>query len=362
MEYAVKLLEDMLRIYSPTGYESRLGGYLEEAMKNLGFHVETDRVGNVIGRIGEGDVEILLCGHMDTVPGEIPVKRIGYNLYGRGVVDAKGALAAMIMAAYKAGSKDIGGKARITVACLVDEEGESRGARELAASDKPPSYLVYGEPSGVDGIIIGYKGALKVSLEVSTAPGHSASPWLYPNAVEEAFEIWRILKREVMGSGSYFDSVTGCLTRIEGGEGFSRTPAKCVMEMDFRVPPGIPWRRVRASIEEKALSYAEGKENLRVRVWDGDGVDAFTASKDSPLVSAFSIAVRKATGKRPILLKKTGTSDLNILAQVWRIPMIAYGPGDSRLDHTPDEHLDVKEYLSSIEVLREALRWLIGIR
>ncbi|MEM2122314.1 MAG: M20/M25/M40 family metallo-hydrolase [Candidatus Bathyarchaeia archaeon] len=361
MEYAVKLLEDMLRIYSPTGYESKLAGYLEEAMGNLGFHVETDRVGNVIGHTGEGDAGILLCGHMDTVPGEISVKRMGDRLYGRGAVDAKGALAAMIMAAYKAGLEDAGGRAGVKVACLVDEEGESRGARELAVASKPPSYLVYGEPSGVDGIIIGYKGALKASLEVSTAPGHSASPWLYPNAVEEAFEIWSILKREVMGSGSYFDSVTGCLTRIEGGEGFSKTPARCVMEMDFRVPPGIPWRRVLATVEEKALSYAEGKGNLRVRVWDGGGVDAFLTSRDSPLISAFSIAIRRVTGRQPILLKKTGTSDLNILSHVWRIPMVAYGPGDSRLDHTLDEHLDVKEYLSSIDVLREALRWLIGI-
>ncbi|MGC8961604.1 MAG: M20/M25/M40 family metallo-hydrolase, partial [Candidatus Bathyarchaeia archaeon] len=153
----------------------------------------------------------------------------------------------------------------------------------------------------------------------------------------------------------------GCLTKIEGGEGSSRTPARCVMELDFRVPPGIPWNRVRASIEEKALGYAEGRGNLRVRVWDGGGVDAFLSSRDSPLVSAFSIAIRKVTGRQPILLKKTGTSDLNILAQAWRIPMIAYGPGDSRLDHTLDEHLDVREYLSSIEVLGEALRWLLRI-
>jgi LysW-gamma-L-lysine carboxypeptidase len=361
MEYAVKLLEEMLRIYSPTGDESRLAGYLEEAMKSLGFQVETDRLGNVLGHIGGGEVEVLLCGHMDTVPGEIPVKRIGYDLYGRGAVDAKGPLAAMIIAAHKAGLEDVRGEAGITVACLVDEEGESKGARELASRGKPPSYAVFGEPSGADGIIIGYKGALKVLLEVSTAPGHSASPWLYPNAVEEAFEIWRLIKRELIGSGSYFNSVTGCITRIKGGEGFGKTPASCTVEMDLRIPPGTPWNRIRAAVEEKALSYAEGKENLRVRVDGEDGVDGFLASRDSPLVSAFSIAIRKVTGRQPTLVKKTGTSDLNLLAQAWEIPMIAYGPGDSKLDHTLEEHVDIREYLASIEVLREALKWLMRI-
>jgi len=68
-------------------------------MKKLGFHVHRDEVGNVIGEIGEGSPVVLLCGHMDTVEGEIPVRVEDGQLYGRGSVDAKGPLAAMIMAA-----------------------------------------------------------------------------------------------------------------------------------------------------------------------------------------------------------------------------------------------------------------------
>lgn len=362
MEYAVKLLEDMLKIYSPTGYEARLAEYLEETMRSLGFNVRMDEWGNLLGRLGrKKDIRILLCGHMDTVPGEIPVRRVGSSLYGRGAVDAKGPLAAMVMAAYKAGLEDA--DAEIIVACLVDEEGESRGAKGLAATMEPPDYAIFGEPSGVDGIVIGYKGSLKVLMEVSTKPGHSASPWLYPNAIEEAFETWKTLKHNILEEKghSYFHSITGCLTRIEGGEGFGTIPSKCKMEMDFRIPPGLKWDTIYSAIREKTLAYSEGKRDLNVQIEGRGGVNAFLTSKDSPLVSALSIPIRKITGKQPILIKKTGTSDLNILAQDWRIPMVAYGPGDSRLDHTANEHLNVEEYLSSIEVLKEAVKWLTRI-
>lgn len=362
MEYAVKLLEDMLKIYSPTGYESKLAGYLEEAMKNLGFNVKRDEWGNVLGDIGKsGDLKVLLCGHMDTVPGEIPVRRVGSSIYGRGAVDAKGPLAAMIMAAYKAGLEKV--NAEVTVACLVDEEGESRGAKGLAATMKPPDYAVFGEPSGTDGIAIGYKGSLKVLMEISTRSGHSASPWLYPNAIEEAFELWKTIKHEILEEkeDSHFYSVTGCLTRIEGGERFSTIPSKCRMELDFRIPPRLKWDAVYSAIEKTALAYAKEKKYLKIHVEGKGGVNAFLTSKDSPLVSAFSIAIRKIRGRQPILIKKTGTADLNILVQDWRIPMVAYGPGDSKLDHTANEHLDIREYLSSIEVLKEAVEWLTKI-
>ncbi|HED03922.1 MAG TPA: M20/M25/M40 family metallo-hydrolase, partial [Candidatus Fraserbacteria bacterium] len=80
---------------------------------------------------------------------------------------------------------------------------------------------------------------------------------------------------------------------------------------------------------------------------------AVLAAKRGPLVAAFLGAIR-APGGRPCFKYKTGTSDMNLLA-AWGRPILTYGPGDSSLDHTPEEHLELAEYRQAIAVLRGAL-------
>ncbi|HXV44652.1 MAG TPA: M20/M25/M40 family metallo-hydrolase, partial [Anaerolineae bacterium] len=80
----------------------------------------------------------------------------------------------------------------------------------------------------------------------------------------------------------------------------------------------------------------------------------------NPLVRAFLQTIR-AAGGAPRFVVKTGTADMNVVAPYWpNTPIVAYGPGDSSLDHTPDEHIDLNEYLRAIEVLREVLVKLMG--
>ena len=100
-EASVELLRRMLEIYSPSGEEEELASFIKETMVKLGFEpVWMDKAGNVYGAVGTGSPVILLCGHMDTVPGKTPVKMGDGRLYGRGAVDAKSSLAAMISAAH----------------------------------------------------------------------------------------------------------------------------------------------------------------------------------------------------------------------------------------------------------------------
>jgi LysW-gamma-L-lysine carboxypeptidase len=83
--------------------------------------------------------------------------------------------------------------------------------------------------------------------------------------------------------------------------------------------------------------------------WRGDSRNA--------LVRSFLAAIR-AQGDpeaRPSFVVKTGTSDMNVVGPVWRCPIVAYGPGDSRLDHTPDEHVALEEYWIAVQVLERAL-------
>ncbi|MGQ9538970.1 MAG: M20/M25/M40 family metallo-hydrolase [Candidatus Bathycorpusculaceae bacterium] len=146
-EYAVQLLTKMLEIYSPSGKEEEISRFLAEEMAKIGFHVKRDSVGNVIGEIGKGKPLILLCGHMDTVTGYIPVQKMDNKLYGRGAVDAKASLAAMTAAASTLTAED---SAKIIVAGVVDEEGKSTGIKNLLKEGLTADYAIFGEPSGAE--------------------------------------------------------------------------------------------------------------------------------------------------------------------------------------------------------------------
>jgi LysW-gamma-L-lysine carboxypeptidase len=83
--------------------------------------------------------------------------------------------------------------------------------------------------------------------------------------------------------------------------------------------------------------------------WRGD--------RQNGLVRSFLRAIRAVDQSvQPGFLVKTGTSDMNVVGPVWHCPIVAYGPGDSALDHTPHEHLSLDEYWRAINVLESAIR------
>jgi LysW-gamma-L-lysine carboxypeptidase len=90
----------------------------------------------------------------------------------------------------------------------------------------------------------------------------------------------------------------------------------------------------------------------------GFAVPAWGCEKNTQLVRSFLSGIRSQGGE-PRFVNKTGTADLNIVAPVWKCPAVVYGPGDSALDHTPNEHIDLEEYAKAVDVLSAALVKLI---
>lgn len=355
-EYAVQLLTDLLEIYSPSGKEDEVSVFLADEMRKLGFNVRIDDVGNVIGEVGRGKAHILLCGHMDTVPGYIPVRIVGNDLYGRGSVDAKASLAAMVVAGHMLAKDNLACK--ILVVGVVDEEGSSRGVKHLVEKRIPADYAVFGEPSGVDKVTIGYKGSLRLKITCKTQTGHSAAPWLFENAIEKVFEVWRETKKLCCPQErleSPFHSVTSCLTKINGGETSSVVPSTCHIHVDIRVPPQFTCQQVFDKVSGLVKKYQTANPKVSVKIEAKSLTDPFELNKSSTVVRAFSWAIRKVRAKPPVLLRKTGTGDMNVLGRAMKIPVVTYGPGDSRLDHTPNEHIKIREYLNAIQVYREAV-------
>ncbi|MGI0140460.1 MAG: M20/M25/M40 family metallo-hydrolase, partial [Thermoplasmata archaeon] len=89
-------LVELLEAYSPSGVEGPGTAAFEKIAHRLGYSVEIDEVGNGIASLGSGRPQILFLGHVDTVPGELPVRRDEHRVYGRGACDAKGPLVAAL--------------------------------------------------------------------------------------------------------------------------------------------------------------------------------------------------------------------------------------------------------------------------
>jgi LysW-gamma-L-lysine carboxypeptidase len=360
---AVQLLTNLLGIYSPSGKEEAIGTFLAEEMLKLGFQVGKDGIGNVIGVVGEGEPLILLCGHMDTVAGHMPLRVEQDKIYARGAVDAKGPLAAMVMAASEV-AKDPAFKGKILVASVVQEEATSAGIKYLINEGIQADYAIFGEPSGAENITIGYKGNLHLKITCTTETGHSSTPWLYENALEKAFELWQQIKNSyppIEKQESPYYAITACLIKLVGGKATSVIPFESEMHLDIRIPPPLTSTQVLDDTKKVISQYQAANPKVAVKVEVKDSNEPFEVNKNSPLVRALSSSIRKVLNKAATLLRKTGTGDMNILGRALNVPVVTYGPGDSHLDHTKDEHILVSEYLDAIQVYKETILKLVEL-
>jgi len=339
------LVRGLVEIPSVSRREGDAVEWLVARMAERGFRASVDDAGNAVGEIGDGPMHVVLLGHIDTVPGEIPVRIEGDELVGRGAVDAKGPLAAFIAAASAPVAR-----VRVTLVGAVEEESPtSRGARHRATLSAP-DWCVIGEPSGWDAVTVAYKGRLTLDLALSREARHGASPG--PTIAEEALALWERVRQSANGRAGGPHSFARLDCRLEGidagaGDGLVE---RARIRIGYRVPPGID----AGELEAAAASLARNDGETRVVVSTVGREDPVRTSRTSPLARAFARAI-SAAGGQTTFKEKSGTSDMNILSPAWGCPMVAYGPGDSRYDHTPIERLSITDFARSINVLKGVL-------
>lgn len=356
--FAVKMLEKALRMYTPSLSERPMAEFLADKCDDLGFEdIHIDEVGNILAKKGSGSPKILLCGHMDVVPGKVKVRTEGDFLYGRGASDAKAPLMAMLFAAASV-QKNNG---TIIFVGAVDEEGNATGIKNLVKKELDIDYAVFGEPSGIKQVTIAYKGRLAISLKVTVEDSaHASAPWLSKNAIEESAIFTSELKKE-LETGQEEKSkgmlLTATITEISGGISHNVTPKECMTTMDIRIPVDMNCK----SVEQKiAIIVKDISERRKVEAFYSilDETEPFEAPHNSPIVRAFTLGVMDVEHTRPTLIRKTGTGDMNVIGNQWDIPVVTYGPGDPHEAHTIDEKVSIDEYLKGIEILKKTLQHL----
>ena len=343
----VALVGGLVAIPSVSRGEADAVEWLVLRMRERGFRASIDEAGNAVGEIGEGPVHVVLLGHIDTVPGEIPVRVEDGELVGRGAVDAKGPLAAFVAAA----TEPVPG-VKVTVVGAVEEESPtSKGAR-YRATLAAPDWCVIGEPSGWDGVTVAYKGRLVLGVSLARDARHGASPG--PTIAEEGLALWARFKDAAVARTAEARSFARLDCRLEGmraaaGDGLVE---RAELRIGYRVPPGITTNE----LEEAARSIADRHDgDAEVSVERIASEEPARTPRTTAVATAFARAIG-AAGGRPVFKEKSGTSDMNVLLPAWRCPMVAYGPGDAQYDHTPIERLALADYARSIAVLRDVLR------
>ena len=357
-KFATKMLEKALRLYTPSLSEKPMAEFLADKCDDLGFEdIQIDEVGNVIAQKGTGSPRIMLCGHMDVVPGKVKVRKEGDSLYGRGASDAKAPLMAMLFAAASIQNNN----GTIIFVGAVDEEGNATGIKNLVKKEMDVDYAVFGEPSGIKQVTIAYKGRLAINLKISVEDSsHASAPWLSKNAIQESTIFANELK-EGLEKGQEGKTkgmlLTVTMTEIKGGTSHNVTPKECETTFDIRIPVDMNCKSTEQKIATLVKEIAQ-KRGVEAFYSILDETEPFEAAHNSPLVRAFTLGIMEVEHSRPMLIRKTGTGDMNVLGNQWNIPVVTYGPGDPHQAHTIDEKVSIEEYLRGIEILKKMLQHL----
>lgn len=335
----IELTRQLCEIESTTYHEGPVGDFLAEFLAGRGWSVEKTPVEqpsesaaagprwNVYTGPAVAKPDLVFSTHMDTVPPYIPFCEDGEFLYGRGVCDAKGIIAAQIAAAEALRAEGF----RVGLLFVSGEERDSAGAKAANLNPKGSRFLVNGEPTE-NKLALASKGALRAVIRSSGKMAHSAYPELGDSAVHKLVEVlYRLLRLELPVSEDGGHSTLN-IGQVNGGHAPNVIADKAEAQILVRlVGDSAP---VRAAL----LQAAEG-----------------LADVDFTLEIPF-VRLRAVPGLPTMVAKFT--TDIPQLTN-WGEPLLL-GPGSIHVAHTPHERIAKKELLEAVRLYIEVGRRLLG--
>jgi acetylornithine deacetylase len=335
----IRFTRELCEIESTTYNEGRVGDFLAEYLAARGWAVEKTPVPQPAESMGVGDRWNVYAGipgqnpylvfstHVDTVPPYIPFSEDGEFMYGRGVSDAKGIIAAQVAAAEILRSDGF----RVGLLFVSGEERDSAGAKVANENPKGSRFLINGEPTD-NRLALASKGALRAVLKSSGKMAHSAYPELGDSAVHKLVEVLaRLLKLELPITEDVGPSTLN-IGQIHGGHAPNVIADKAEAQVLIRLVGDS--QPVRAAIIEAAGNLAEVDFTLEI-----------------PFVRL------RAVQGLPTMIAKF-TTDIPQLSN-WGEPLLL-GPGSIHVAHTPYEKLAKKELKEAIELYIRVARQLLA--
>jgi putative selenium metabolism hydrolase len=371
----IRFAQTLIRTPSLPTQEGEVAELLAAEMGKVGLEeVHTDRIGNVIGRLGTGKRPILVYnGHMDIVDvgnwADWPFPPYDAHiqdgvLFGRGAADMKGALAAMLYGAKAL--RDQGTRLRGTlyvVGVVQEEPCEGLAMRVLVEEEGlRPDMVVLGEATNLH-ISRGQRGRVEMLVEVTGRSSHASSPELGRNAVYDAARL--IFGVELLGSRLGHDPFlgSGSITVTEiWSQAASRNavPDRCTFCIDRRLTLGET--ETKALVEIRSIIATEGaRAKVAVDEYAATSYTGYTCRarkhypawmtpEDHPLLQALVRTIRDTLGARPRIGRWSFSTDGVYTMGEAGIPTVGFGPGEEKLVHTPQEQVRLNDIINAARV------------
>jgi acetylornithine deacetylase len=375
-ECAARLLSDLVarptvnpigRPYtSPDPVERPVVNYLAERFARYGVDLRRLRPNamhesllvTVPGR--ETGPYALLESHLDTVPADewlesaFRPRLCDGRLYGRGSCDAKGSVAAMVLAIEELLTTQTRPARPVALLAAADEEYAQTGIKQFAGLDYPLAWAVIGEPTRLQPILQ-HKGVVRWDITVAGRSAHSSQPELGRDAIAGAMRVMQSLAEHQRQLGQRLTSplMTGptiTVTMIHGGRTRNAVADACTLSVDFRVLPGMPPGAARdeviAWLARLGLELAHSEPQVLT--------PALATPADDPFARAALDVCRRVTGQpsMPFAGAPYGT-DAAWVAD--RASTIVLGPGGIEAAHTVDEHIELEQVVEAARIYYELL-------
>jgi acetylornithine deacetylase len=335
----IGLNRQLCEIESTTYHEGAVGDFLADFLLGRGWEVEKTPVAqphesatagprwNVYGGPVGQTPDLVFSTHMDTVPPYIPFSEDAEFMYGRGVSDAKGIIAAQVAAAEVLRT----GGFRIGLLFVSGEERDSAGAKAANLKPKGSRYLINGEPTD-NRLALASKGALRAVFRSSGKMAHSAYPELGESAVHKLVQVLGKLLALELPVVENVGRSTLNIGQIQGGHAPNVIADKAEAQVLVRlVGDSAP---VRAALVAAAAGLAEVDFTLEI-----------------PYVRLCAVE------GLPTMVAKF-TTDIPQLSN-WGEPLLL-GPGSIHVAHTPQEKLAKRELLEAVELYIRVAKQLLA--
>lgn len=364
----IEFTQNLVRIKSLSGQEEKVIKFIEKKMIALGYdEVTIDSMGNVVGKIGNGEKIIMLDAHVDTVEAKDEEKWnippfngdiVDGRLHGRGSVDMKSGAAASIYAGSIAKKHEYLSGKTIFVSCSVlEEDCDGENLKHLFKElNLRPNYVVICEPSN-NKITLGHKGKAQISIKTHGVSAHGSAPEKGINAIYEMAEIIQRVNTtnlKLMAKDGLWGTLV--MSRISSiSASLNAVPSECEVYLDRRMIPGETEDDIKQEMEQlikgKNATWEVG--TLHRKSWTGMEIKyeplhlAWKIDLSHDLTKACIAAYQENFGNEPTEYDFWDFSTNAVTPVSMGIPTIGFGPGEYKLAHMRNENCKVNQILDA---------------